>query len=130
MGKDAWGAEWGRYFRSKSKPTRPPISCIYLLYKRVQEQGLFAENVIVKVGRTKRHPLTRRGEAAWGAYHGLCYWPVDAAGLNAIEQRILAKFREEFGGPVKGREYFLAESRSRAVHIAQTELGSTEGFSL
>ena len=108
--KDAWGADWGKYHRSKHDIKKPHKrnSSIYLLYKltKLIQDNKNTYDVVIKVGKTKRSPEQRAYEHK-GGFHVMTSWLTPEDILTPCEKYVIEYLKINYGAPIEGRETFL-----------------------
>ncbi len=115
MARDAAGAEWGRYFKEKSRRKTRRLRrqrstpCIYLMHRAKPGVEWFGQNQTeVKIGMTARSPQHRVDALYRDGFKLYAYWFRPADTLEPPEKEILSLMRNVFGLPSMGREYFFA----------------------
>ena len=132
MARDAFGADWGRYFKQKGERKtkairrKKPEPSIYLLYRVLPDTKWFGEfQHEVKTGMTIRSPQCRMDILQRDGFHLYAYWPREKEILASLEKDVLKRFREAFGPPTRGREYFCAGRVQDAHRIIVEVLGDS-----
>lgn len=133
MARDAAGFEWGNYHRSKNRPKgRQPTVAIYVLYKVLHQSSFFGEPaILVKIGKTQRHPEQRLTEYRnqtinyrnkHDEFRMLKFWEVKKCDLTELETRVLAEMERRYGRPYEGKEMFLADNMESVLTLVSSVL--------